>query len=591
MTSLFNWISSLGNNLVWYRSSDNAVRLINIAAPVVTTVIPGDLLGYGATFAEAGARLYCAFFSTANVGASGARVISFQSSGYVQDLCFQPPITYVPSGPSEPASGEITQGLHFLGYRIEYRSGFTTRPSPDTGVGLPSSATFTPVAFTASGSKNAAWTLNTTWPVGAVAVHVIMTPVANQAQFLFVPGASAQVIGGTLQSVTITFDISDDILFATGTDSSVSKFLMTNTVAGAPQIFPSVVLTHGDRMVYVTTVTDNVGNASGALFISEKNDYQSITPDTSLIQLPGLKDISTSISLDGTLYIFGSQWTYRTIDNGAEPSTWVAPALVDGRRGTLAPRGAAVAPSGTYAWIASQDGLYFFQGSYGPLPVSYYNQPFWDRINWNAAECIEIVDDPTVKKVYVLVALDDATFPTNKLTWDYTNGYGPEEVQFSLDFIQSYDLGAMALVKNGLAGMPAGVAQKKEVWLGSSAAAPILRRNSSNDVDPYLDNAGMPIFATYETSLFPHTGQDRGEVLQHHGADYRLTGSGPVEITVYTIDHAEQYILELVDLAERPGLWPFRGFDLISEGCSHRIGQGNNLLADASFESGQACPA
>lgn len=589
MSSLFNWISSLGNLLVWYRTGDRSVQLADITVLASATVIPGDLTGYAAIFADAGARLYAAFFGTNALGASGARVISFQSGTFVNDFCFQPPITYTPAAPTEPGAGTITQGLHYVGYRIEYRTGFTTRPSPDSGSGIPSSATFQPVAFTASGSKSARWTLNTAWPTGAVKVHVIMTPVSNPAQYIFVPGASADVVGGTTMSVTIDFDISDELLFANGTDSSRSLFLMTNTVSGVPQIYPSVAVTHGDRMVYVTTVTDNVGNESGALFVSEKQAYQEITPDTSLIQLPGLKDITTAISLDGTLYIFGPQWCYRTIDNGSEPSTWPAPALIDGRRGTLSPRGALVAPSGTYAWVASQDGLYFFQGAFSALPVSYYQQPDWDRINWGAAYVVQMVDDPSVKKVYVLVPLDSSTTPTHMLTWDYTNGYGPEEVQYSIDSIQSYDLGAMALVKNGLSGMPAGVAQKKEVWLGSSGAAPILRRNSSNDSNPYLDN-GMPIFAAFETSLFPHLGTGRGEVYQHHGADYRVKGSGPVQITTYTIDHAQQYILEPIQLSITPGELPHRSFDMISEGVSHRISQGENLLCDPGFESGAGCP-
>ncbi len=76
MTAMFNWISSLGNLLLWYRSTDNSVQLIDIASPVAQTIIAGDLLGYGAIFSDAGARAYAAFFTTEQQGASGARVIS-----------------------------------------------------------------------------------------------------------------------------------------------------------------------------------------------------------------------------------------------------------------------------------------------------------------------------------------------------------------------------------------------------------------------------------------------------------------------------------------------------------------------------------
>ncbi len=583
MTAMKNWISQLGNLLVWYRTSDNSVQLINISSPSQVEVIAGDLLGYACIFADAGARLYAAFFSTAAVGASAAKVISYQNATFVSDSCFQPPITYVPSAPSEPLTGTITAGAHNLGYCIEYRSGFITRPSPDSGVGFPSITTFTPVVFTAAGLKNAAWTLNTAWPVGAVKVHVLMTPVANPAQYFFVPGANAAIIGGTTQSVTITFDISDDLLFADATDASAQLILMTASVAGAPRIFPSFAITHGDRMVYGALVSNNVGSQSSGLYISNKGAFQEISADESLFQIPGFKDITTVISLDGTLYIFGPQWTYRTIDNQGPPSTWPAASLVDGRRGTLSVRGAIVAPSGTYAWVASQDGLYFFQGSYSALPISYYAQPFWRRINWNVAQCLDIRDLPELKKVFVLAALDDAITPSHMLTWDYTGGFDPSQVHFSLDSIRNFNMGAFEIVKNSLSGLPTAVSQEKELWVGPSDEEPIYRNNSLSDINPYRDNEA-PIRPIYETSLFPHMGTGRGEVYQHHGADYRLKGQGTVQIKTYTLDHAQVELLLDVALSPTPGEIPHRGFEMIGEGVSHLIGQGESLIVDPNFE-------
>jgi hypothetical protein len=256
---------------------------------------------------------------------------------------------------------------------------------------------------------------------------------------------------------------------------------------------------------------------------------------------------------------------------------------VDGRRGTLAVRGAAVAPSGTYSWVASQDGLYYFQGAFPSLPISYFQQNDWDRINWNAANVLDIKDDPSVKKVYVIAALDDATTPTHLLTWDYTNGFDASQVHYSLDSLIGYDLGAMEVVKNGLPGSAVGVAQKKELWLGSSITAPILRRNSMADNNPYLD-VDFPIFSQYETSLFPHEGSSQGEVLQHHGADYRVKGDGVLNITAYSLDHGESFDLLPIVLETAPAEIPHRGFDLISEAVSHFFSQGANVIPDADFE-------
>lgn len=584
MSALFNWISSLGDLLLWFRTSDRSVRLIDIASPSVQTVISGDLLGYAATFANAGARLYAAFFAASGLGASGARVISYQGAAYVNDLCFRPPITYVPSAPTETTTGTVTQGVHNLAYRIEYRSGFITRPSPDTGVGTPSVSTFTPVPFASAGGQNLVWTLNTTWPTGAVNVYLLMTPVANPSQYFFVPGAVQAVVGGVASAITFTVDIADELLFATGQDSTSALFLLTNTVVDTPPFFPSVVGTHGDRMFYVTTVSDNIGNSSGAVYMSDKGAYQEIAADKSLIQLPGQLDISTAISLNGLFYMFGPQWTYETLDNGSDPVTWAAAKLVDGKRGTPSPRGVEKSPSGNYAWVAvPQDGLYYFQAGYANLPISYFQTPDWNRINWDAAEVLQIKDDPGIKKVYVMAALDDATTPSHMLTWDYTNGFTPDVTNYSLDSLQDYDLGAMEVVKNGLTGMPTGIPQKKELWIGSSSNAPILRRNSSNDTDPYLDDS-MPIFSNYETSLFPRQGT-RGEVYQHHGADIRVKGEGTLQARAYTLDHDQSFDLLDTSLSANPGKIVHRGVDLISEGVSYLFTQGLNLIVDGDFET------
>ncbi len=585
ISALYNWISSLGNNLVFYTTSDNSVHLVDITTPSDVVVIPGDLLGAAAIFSPAGARLYAAFFSSTGTGASGARVITFQNSAYVNDLCFLPPITYVPPAPTEPGVGTITAGLHYLAYRIEYRSGFITRPSPDSGNGTPGPSTFQPISFTAAGSKNLSWTLTTTWPPGAVNVYMIMTPVANPAQYFLVPGAVQPVVGGVSSAITFTIDISDDILFAQAVDSTNSIFLLTNSTVGVPPFFPVAVVAHGSRMTYITVVNDSVGNPSGAIYVSGRSAFQEITPDLSLIQLPGFNQITTAISLDGVYYMFGPQSTYRTIDNGSDPVTWPAPALVDGRRGTLAVKGALVAPSGTYAWVASQDGLYFFQGVFSPLPISYYQTPDWNRINWDAAQVVDIKDDPTVKKIYVIAPLDDAVTPSHILTWDYTQGFSPEQSAYSLDTIRNYNLGAIEVVKNTLSGMPIGVPQRKELWVAPSDATAILRRNSINDTHPWRDN-NQPVASQWESSLFPHLGSGGGEVYQHHGADIRIKGNGPVSVVAYELDHSQQYDLLDIQCVAQPGEIIHRGLDFVSEGCSYRFAQSTsdlNLIADPDF--------
>lgn len=579
VTSAYNWNSALGNFWVRFRSSDNSIRAQNITTLTDHVLVAGNLGGHAAIQAEAGARLYHALFTTAGRGTGAGYVTSFQSAVFVSDTLFKPPITYVPPDPLEVGVGVVTRGDHRFGYIIEYRSGFLTRPSPDSGVGSPSVVTFNPVLKTTSGGMALSWNLNTTWPVGAVKVHVIMTANTNPSRFHFVPGANADVVGGTLQSVTIGFSISDDDLTAFGREATYYLLLTTQTTAGVAPFNPYVVLPYSDRMVYVTTLNDNVGNAVGSLLISEKGFYQELSIDQHLLQLPGQIEITTVLSIGGTLYIFSPYGTFSTLDNGDVPVAWPAPTLIDGEKGTLAIRGAELAPAGDYAWVADQGGLYYFNGRYPDNPISYYQSDIWDRINWNYAHTVQIKDDATQNKVSVLVPLDAATTPSHILSWDYTNGFEPKLENFSLDFIRGYDPAVMEIVSNTLSGAVAAAAKHKELWIGSSAAVAVLRKNTTTDTAPYRDNT-QGILATWESGPFPGKAAGRQNLL-HHGGDYRVRGIGSVQITAYGLDRVRVRPLDYITLNESPGKEYHRGFYMMSEGVSHRIT--SNLLKSPSF--------
>lgn len=456
-TALYNWLGPLGSLVLWYRVLDDSIRYINLSSPSPAALVTTLTGGHAFIAANAGSRLYTAIFNTSQAGVTG-RVFSYQSATFVSDTLFQPPITYTPSAPTEPGAGVITAGTHKLGYLIEYRSGFITAPSPSTS-GSPGSTRFSPVSFTAAGSKNAQWTLNTTWPTGAVKVHVIMTTTTNTSRYYFVPGANAAVTGGSPGSISPTFSISDDDLIATAREATEHMFFNTQTTGGTAPFNPAFVVQYGDRMVYGSTISDGVGNNNSCLYISNKNAYQEVTTDQHTYQLPGSIDIVTAQSLNGTLYIFGPHWTYGTIDNGDVPATWAAARLVDGRRGTLAIRGVEASPSGQFLWVADSSGLYVFDGGVYPLlPVSYNQTDIWERINWAAKHTVQVKDDARKKIVHVAVPLDSATSPSHILSWDYTKGVSPAKVDFAIREFNDFPIGAIEIVQNY-------TSKRQELWL------------------------------------------------------------------------------------------------------------------------------
>ena len=568
-TAMYNWISGLGNYLVWFNAG-TGIRYIDIAAasPSATT-LHSTANGAGASFTNAGSRLYATIHTTAQAGQEQGVVIGYASSAFFADRLFAPPITYTPSAPSEASTGEITEGEHLLGYVIEHRGGFIGRPSPDSGSGTPGLSTFVPVSKTAAGSKNFAFTLNTTWPTSAVKVHVIMTPASNKSDFYFVPGATAAVTGGTTQSVTITFSIPDERLIAFATPASDNLLLYTQTTSNTGPFNPYKCVEYGDRMVYVAKIADTVSNNVSAAFVSERNAYQSIFPDLSLIQLPGQREITTAFVMVGGLYFAGPNWTHRTADTGGYPTQWPTPALVDGKIGTHSIHGVDVAASGDYAWVADKAGLYLFDGArYGSKPVSFYQSDQWERINWTYARNVQVVDDQERNRVVVFAPLDDATTPSHMLVWWYRNGKDYRSVDFTIDSISGFDMGCGAIVQNELDGSVRSAYKHQELWIAPSDADYIVRQKSENDTSKYADRT-QPIAWVWKTAPLPKNSV--AIMNRHHGMHLCASGTGMLGVTHYSTDGNTSTDLPIISLETSPGKEYYIPAYMVSEVSSYKF--------------------
>lgn len=677
VTTMFNWISSLGNLLTWFRASTGTWRIRNITGGPVGTFQTLGVSTYAAVFANAGPRLYSVFFSALGRATTYGRVIGFQTrwtrtagtlvsivvasnvgtvttsaandfgpsallkisgatvdtdlngeyavvgvtsptiftiatvgvadgtyteatlaiAAYTADNFFQGPLGYVPSAPTEPGAGSITVGLHRLGYMMEFRTGFITRPSPDAGPTPPNIASFTPVEFTAAGSANLSWTLNTTWRSGAIRVHVIMSPVSNPNRYFMVPGASAVVVGGIASSVTIVWDISDEDLYATGIEVTDSLNWLTCDINDGAPFNPSVVFLNGNRMGYLTTIADNIGNQVSTIFMSDIGKYQLITADQNIIQLPGQQDMMTACCLaDGATYIFGVDWTYRTRDNGQAPVTWPTPHPVSNNIGSPSIRGICPSADQSYCWVAARDGLYLLTGgAYPDLPVSYLWGPTWQRINWAVAQAVQVKDNPTTKQVFVMACLDDATVPNYRLTWDYTDGKTWNKVRATLDSIRNSSLGSMEVVQNTAPGLPASVYTKLELWLSAlldqGSTFQFLRTQSADDTHPYRDYL-WNIPSHYRTALLRSSSKPL--LWTHQGAHIRITGDGRVWVSAYGVDGVVVWPTgevasnpeALIDLSETPGEDTPYWMQLLGEAVSYDFELGQNFALDPGFEDG-----
>jgi hypothetical protein len=598
VTSLISWLFSFAGSLtnsITYYSPAVGIRGWQQSGAGFTSVLIPVTGAQGATMAVSGQRLYSAFFQpNGKIGFSQAHVYGWDIG---EDKLFAPPITNAITA-AETGSGTVTKGVHNIGYFFTTRNGYTGALCPGTVSGAAATETFTPLQFTSSGGQNLELTITGALPsylVGGTTntFQIVMSTVANPNQYFAVPGAIATCFNPT----NITISIDDETLAQTGTDVTAYMNLLTQRSSGTGPINPCSLGTYSSRMGYCAIDLDGFP----VIYFSEPNAFQYITADQHGIYLDGFQQPIVHYTINGVDYIATVNSHFSVEDNGDVPVTWIPPQKIDGSIGVQSPNCIAVNPSLGYALIASDRGFYIFQGGVFPaLPISYYQSPDWNRINWTSPTLVQVVDDPLNKKWSVLAPLNDTvvavtgsgpwtvttqnhcslyqsglsvTFTsvatpqtitivgynqftvsshapmvgdtilpqsaTHTMTWDYTEGDTPQTIKYSLDSNVGYLAGATAQVLNELTNLT-------EVWYAPNIAGAFLRRNDGTEQYPNRDiatNGSTPVAISSwnQTALVPGA-QDLTQVAtpstihNFHGTHLRIFGGGGLNMEVYSLD-------------------------------------------------------
>lgn len=463
----------------------------------------------GCSMITAGERLYGAFHdSTGRLGIAGGQVYGWNIGA---DPLFAAPLTNAISA-SETGAGLCTAGTRRIGYLTTTRNGYTGNLSPIAA------GVFTPIEFASTGSKNLTLSVAGALPsymIGGT-IQIIMTTTKNLNTYYTVPGATNIATNPT----NITLSISDDDLAANGTDVTANMDLIVSG-SGSPAFRPSALFTYSNRMAYITL--DALGNP--AVYASDQNAYQIITQDQHLIQLEGEHKAVGGFSLRGVCYLSTQFELFSCEDNGRTPSTWIPPQKIDGSIGILAPNCVTANPSLGYAAIASQKGFYLFTGGiFPPLPISYFEESDWQRINWNVPTKIKVADDQLNRRFLVLVPLDGATTPTHIMSFDYTDGTTPDTIKYSLNNISSYALSCFGIIQNLSNSL-------QEVWYAPNVNGAFIRQNDGSETFPYRDiatNGTTPVAINcfYKTSIAPGPNESASTLHNFAGMHLEARGAG-----------------------------------------------------------------
>lgn len=506
--SLYNWITNVASRLVYFQAP-NLVRMINLQSDIVDSLY--TQAARGISVAEAGSRLYIAHYDSAGAPTGNLRVVNALIGGVPADTAFPNPMT-AGFTVTDQGAGACTAGVHKFGYCLETRTGFPGKPGPQTA------GTFTPVSFDVpAGGKTLRFSMTAAIPDDGAFIHVLMTTAANTEQYFFVPGASLSVPGGSPAFlVQIDFSISDEQLAASANEATDAFSYLTQN-SGAPA--PSKVVSYGNRMVYI---------AGNKAYFSDPYSYQALAEDRNAIQVQNQKDLVTGAEVRGMFALFGPTWTF-IIPSGPGnlfPREWGPPVSVSNAIGTRAPEGVAAGPGAQYLWVASEQGLFYFDGQYSEVPVSWLQD--WKRINWAAAINLMVVDNAARRTVHVLAPLDGATEPTHILSFDYSRartdaGINPTAVDYSLDNYAGGAISSLATVQNF-------TTKNRELWLGLPNGDALRqekgRRNDNN----------QKITSIYETGQILQPGDRQRTENIFGGAHFQVLGSGTLTVAPYGIN-------------------------------------------------------
>jgi hypothetical protein len=643
VTSMTNWYFVAAGNQIsvalyycpavgirgWQQSINNLFAVL----------IPATGAG-GAVIATAGQRFYAAFYdATGRLSAAIGQVYGY---GVGADPLFAAPVTTVPVI-TQPGVGKITAGIHRIGFLTTTRNGYTGTLQPVNSSGAFVPVSFTADGAHNVTSTVTFGSLPT-YLQGNASLQVVMTTAVNLNRWFTVPGARlpSLVVGANV----LTFSITDDDLAATGTDVTSYLNLLTSSVAEVAPFTPSAVFTYSGRMGYVAIdsagfpvvyISDpnayqkltadqhgiyldgqakpvhGVSIHEGILFIAANNGFYSCSDNGGVpvswtppkrvdgsvgIQSPTCLLVNAQsgfilVASTSGLFVFqGGVFPelpishHQKVDwlriNWAFPTqVQVAEDSVNHRFHVLAPITCQIASvSNANPAVVTTVQPHLFQTG-----LSVAISGTGTSIDGTRVVTVTGASTFTVPLASGGVGSAGTAAPqaaNAEMVWNYSEGYSPDTVQYSLKSMSGYRPGAMAAIQNTTNAL-------SEIWYAPAGSNPgcIIRQNIESDPTPYRDvnfsGGSVAIDALYQTSNLPGAQDETGATVHDfHGAHFRVSGSGGLNLTVQGLDGVRSLIptASPVTLSRLPGLEVLVKWFLRSE--QETISLGSNAV-DAYF--------
>lgn len=554
-------------------------------APTLNTATPG----YG-TFAGFGKRVYCVLGNAAqDSGLLGA----IDTTTLLQQAVWIPPLEgteYTMAFVITPAVGQVTAGTHAFFLLVRSKTGFVTRTSPITTLSSGNPTPFATAGLSANDSITFTLTPVSTWSPDIYSIQLVATPINLVDRYIVV--GTENVITSPTMNVVLTFDINDvDLTQLTQTNDTYDQVIYTGlnqAVSTDQPVKPYYCFQCGERLGIFYIDPFN-GPTMG---FSEPSNYEWFQFNRHMIQLPGAAKAIAGKWAQGTIYIYTENGTYAYVDTGGFPVTWPKPRVVDAKIGVSVPY-AITLDSGGNGFVAHRTGLYAFEGGqYLQVPLSYWQPDSWDVIDW-ANPSISLTDDK--EKYRAVFCYKDLSGTRHVLTWNYTNGFGPNDVKFSEYFYQSTVINWVTDVMNY--GDAQSSKYRQQLWLQSNTVGRWLLDRFPNDATPYRDTdqtGGGPVARAvypqkYRLAYLPPRPKPN-QMQVHHFGLMRIIGNGNYVYKAYSLDDAITVTVsdvngspQVLTLSNSPGKETLVGYSLVSESASPELSL-NDTNLDSFFE-------
>ncbi len=215
--------------------------------------------------------------------------------------------------------------------------------------------------------------------------------------------------------------------------------------------------------------------------------------------------------------------------------------------------------------VAGQTGLFNFQGDFGSMELTFAIQDTWERINPAAFDTVQVVINPTAKRVYVAVPLDAATEPSHILVGNYELGMDAERTRWAIWALPDKPTSILVDTNN---------TTKKTRFKFASSEGNVyeLDPTRTNDYNTAIDQIVESPLVRLD---------DAGGLLHFGGIRLRVTGSGTLDVHVRDTDLTQTAQLVTQTLAVSPGKYHMVLANFVSEAASFML---QLSAADEVFE-------